>query len=258
MNRRTFAAKTGATIGAATAGGAGDGVRAAGDEAAGALATDGGEDTDPSIIAHRGYAGAYPENTVGAVKRASETAGMIEVDAVPTADGKVVAFHDDRLGGRDGGARGLTDEEGYVWETPWEAVREAEVLGSGETVPSIQRVVDAIPADVGVNIEFKNPGSTDVTFARSHRGEELAVQMELWRPMAEATLRIADGAANEVLVSSFYEAALAVVRELAPDVPVAFLFRDSVETGLRITETYDCEAIHPPRNLVGGGAVLRR
>ena len=65
------------------------------------------------IIAHRGFAGQFPENTVGAVRAASGVgprgvpdawaADVIEIDAVPTADGTVVAFHDSELSGRDGG-----------------------------------------------------------------------------------------------------------------------------------------------------------
>nr|WP_266078177.1 glycerophosphodiester phosphodiesterase [Haladaptatus caseinilyticus] len=58
------------------------------------------------------------------------------------------------------------------------------------------------------------------------------------------------GFENDVLVSSFYEAALATVRETDPSLPTAFLFWDSIEEGLEITRKYDCEALHPPWNMI--------
>lgn len=239
LNRRTFVTAAGATV--------------LGTGAVGSVRADDSTNMsdEPRIIAHRGYAGVYPENTVRAVERASETAAMIEIDIMPTSDGKIVVFHDNEMSGRDGGEQGLTDVEGCVWENPWETVRKAEVLESGETVPSLAETLDAVPTDVGVNIEFKNPGSTDA-IAGAVSGEELDVQKELWRPFAEDALELAEAADNEILVSSFHEAALAVVRDLAPDIPVAFLFSESIDTGLTVTETYDCEALHPSLGLIEG------
>ncbi|WP_122088594.1 glycerophosphodiester phosphodiesterase [Halalkalicoccus subterraneus] len=246
VDRRTFIKSTGAAIGVSALGSTA--VSASNSDAA----NDEGSNEPPAMIAHRGYAGRYPENTLRAVEAASETAAMIEIDIVPTADGEVVVFHDDRLSGRDGGTKGLTDVEGYVWEQPWEVVREAEVLESGETVPSLAAVLDAIPDEVGINIEFKNPGSTEIRTGEKLCASDLEIQKDLWRPMAERALDLAGAVDNEVLVSSFAEAALAVTREIDPSVPVAFLFWDSIEPGLEITEAYDCEALHPPWNLVKG------
>ena len=257
VGRRTFVKGAGATLGAGTLGAAG----AASDEGEAKRATerpkdDGREGDDemdgPTTIAHRGYAGQYPENTLGAFEAASmhETTAGIELDVVPTKDGEVVTFHDSKLNGRDGGQRGLTDLDGYVWEREWEVVRDAEVLGSGETVPRLSSALEAIPSDVFVNVEFKNPGSTDLRFAQNLRGDVLEAQVDLWLPFAQKVLNIAAVADNDVLVSSFYEAALAAVRRLDPSLPVAFLFWDSVETGLKITREYDCEALHPPWNMI--------
>ena len=214
-------------------------------------------DETPTVIDHRGFAGMYPENTVGAVEMAAKQgpqggAEMVEIDVVPTADGDVVVFHDDRLSSRDGGERGLTDTDGVVWETSTDVVTSAEVLDSGETVPLLSEVFDALPSSVGVNVEFKNPGSFDVRFAENLSGDALETQKDIWRPFTEDVLAIADEYENDVLVSSFYEAAIATVREADPSIPVAFLFWDDIEAGLDITRTYDCEALHPPYNLVKG------
>lgn len=250
VGRRSFVAGTGAVIGAASLGG----VAGATETNAAASQSDDDEDEEPDIIAHRGFAGQYPENTVGAVGRATwgHDAEMVEIDIVPSSDGKVVVFHDSQLNERDGGEQGLTDMEGYVWDHTWEELREAEVLQSGETIPSLEQVMDALPDDAGVNLEFKNPGSTDLYFAQKLSEETLEEQMEVWRPMAESALEIAGEYENDVLVSSFYEPALAVTRDIDPDVPIAFLFWDSIETGLEITREYDCEALHPPYNMIQG------
>ncbi|MFC7172752.1 glycerophosphodiester phosphodiesterase [Haloplanus litoreus] len=51
----------------------------------------------PSVIAHRGFAGINPENTVAAVRMAADRADSVEVDVVACADGTPVVFHDARL-----------------------------------------------------------------------------------------------------------------------------------------------------------------
>lgn len=228
------------------------------------------ERCDTTLIGHRGFAGVAPENTVGAMELAAKggtsaraadrRADMVEIDVVPCGgrphEGEafeVVAFHDDRLSSRDSGERGLTDADGLVWETPCETVESAEVLESGETVPTMREVFEALPPSVGVNVEFKNPGDAGVAFGRnldSTTDPTLAERKEVWRPFTGAVLDIAAEFDNEILVSSFMEAALATVREAAPDIPVAFLFWDSIQEGLAVTEEYDAEALHPPLNMI--------
>lgn len=207
----------------------------------------------PLVVAHRGFAGLYPENTVTAVEGSAEAgAGMVEIDVVPTADGDVVVFHDDRLSSRDGGERGLTDADGLVWERPTDVVTSAEVLESGQTVPLLTEVMEALPSEVAVNVEFKNPGSLDIRFAENLSGDALTTQKELWRPFTEDVLAVLDGYENRTLVSSFCEAALATVREADPSIPVAPLLWDSIEDGLAIAREYDAEAVHPPYNMITG------
>lgn len=250
MKRRTFVIGAGATAAGATLG--------VGATSAEEPSTRGDYST-PEIIAHRGYAGVYPENTVGAVEAASKGsnddssvtrgADMIEIDVVPTAEDDVVVFHDSRLAERDGGERGLTDTSGVVWERSTETVTSAEVLESGETVPLLTDVLEAIPRSVAVNVEFKNPGSFDLEFATNLSGEDLESQKDIWRPFTENVLDIVDDFGNEILVSSFYEAALATVREHS-EYAVAPLLWDSIEDGLGIAREYDAEAVHPPFNMI--------
>ncbi|PCR90554.1 glycerophosphodiester phosphodiesterase [Natrinema ejinorense] len=213
-------------------------------------------ESDPTLIAHRGFAGENPENTIAAVEAAANGDGatarqadLVEIDVVPTADDDVVVFHDDRLSER--GGDGLTDANGIVWETDTGTVTSAEVLDSGETVPLLTAVLDAIPASVGVNVELKNPGSSDLRFGEKLSSSELDGQKEIWRPFVERVLEIGDDYENEILLSSFYEAALATSRE-ASTYPIAPLVGDSITDGLEIARTYDAEAIHPPTGMIQG------
>jgi glycerophosphoryl diester phosphodiesterase len=248
-------------LGAATAA-----AGAVGAASVSSLRTDGGTDaptdqrpseptTDPTLIAHRGFAGENPENTRAAARAATgedgsgRRADLVEVDVVPTADGDVVAFHDDDLAGREG--TGLTDASGLVWETETETVTGAEVLQSGETVPLLGELLASIPSDVGVNIELKNPGHGSLRFGEKLSGEALDAQKGIWRPFVERVVEVADARDHEALFSSFYEAALAVASELST-APVAPILWESADDGIAIAEAHDADAIHPPVSMIRG------
>ncbi|WP_254766572.1 glycerophosphodiester phosphodiesterase [Salinilacihabitans rarus] len=212
--------------------------------------------TDPVVIAHRGYAGVAPENTVAAAERAAadpDTA-MLEVDVQPAADGTPVVFHDARLDGvRDG--RPLTDAEGRVWETPLSDLRETRVLGTDQQVPTLADLFEAVPATVGVNVELKNPGTADLRPGESLPEAERETRRDLWAPFVERVVADCDAFAGEVLLSSFCEGALAAARDVAPEYAAAALVRNDLESGLAVARRYDCEAVHPPRNAVAGTAL---
>jgi glycerophosphoryl diester phosphodiesterase len=248
-NRRTFLA---GTAGALTAGALSNTAAANGE-----TKPDGVEQSEenererdePLLIAHRAFAGLYPENTVSAAEYASHSGEegwlgqrrpeWIEIDIAPTADGDIAVMHDDPL-------CDLTDVDGgYVFQEPSDVVFNAEVLRSGETVPLLEEVMAVIPADIGVNIDAKD-GSEDVTHGPVSDPKD---EYEEWGWLKDA-YDIATGYDNELLVSTFWEGALAATREIIPDVPAAFLFWESIEEGLEITERYDCEAVHPPLTML--------
>jgi len=228
----------------------------------------------PTLIAHRGFAGENPENTVAAVERAAgvarsdgpvgsgalggRRADWIEVDVMPTADGDAVVIHDAELSGRGGRGdagtvvdRGLTDATGVVWETDTATVTGAEVLDSGDTVPLLADALDAVPPDVGVNVELKNPGRRDLRPDEKLVGDALAERAAIWRPFVERVLDVVEGAGNDLLFSSFCEGALVAVRELS-SLPVAPLVAESIADGLAIAREHDAAAIHPPIDAIRG------
>ena len=69
----------------------------------------------PLIIAHRGFSGKYPENTLAAIRAAlAFGVDMMEIDVHETQDGELIVFHDyrlDRLCGVRGRVRDVTREE---------------------------------------------------------------------------------------------------------------------------------------------------
>lgn len=101
---------------------------------------DGGYGTDegPYAVAHRGGAGLAPENTFEAFER-SVALGVryLETDVQLTADGVLVAFHDERLDR-------VTDLRGRVDRHPWSVLRTAAVRGGG-AVMTLTELLEAFP-----------------------------------------------------------------------------------------------------------------
>lgn len=185
-----------------------------------------GSNQTPRITAHRGYADVFPENTVAAIKGASQLKpDRIEIDIQPCADGEIIVFHDEFLDD-------LTDKNGRVAETPCEAVTRAEVLESTETIPTLADILDAAPPNIMMNIEFKDSGNYS------------------WQEVAERTLAIASEYPGDFYVSSFETGALEAVRDVDPTVPVAKIFGTDKEENLEIARELDAEAVTPSLRLL--------
>jgi len=106
---------------------------------------------EPIPFAHRGGAGEFPENTMAAFEHAVRLGyRYLETDAHVTADGVVVAFHDDVLDR-------VTDGTGRIGTLPWADVAKARVDGD-HPVPLLEDVLGAWP-DVRVNIDPKHDAS---------------------------------------------------------------------------------------------------
>jgi glycerophosphoryl diester phosphodiesterase len=110
----------------------------------------------PGVIAfaHRGGAGAWPENTLPAFEGAVALGyRYVETDVHVTADGYLVAFHDSSLDR-------VTDRAGLIGDLPWAVVREARVAppaGSSAAdapIPLLEDLLGTWP-DLRVNIDPK-------------------------------------------------------------------------------------------------------
>lgn len=187
----------------------------------------------PSLIAHRGFAGERPENTVPTFRSAARSADWIELDCRPTADGVCAVFHDRRLDR-------CTSLSGVVAETSAETLFSTRVLGGGP-VPTLEEALDAIPTDTGVVIDLKGRHGAVPTGAD-----------ERWEWLEGPLATIAD-TPHPTLVSTFWEGALEATKRYAPELPTAYLFERGVDHALGVADRYGCAALHPPVELLVGG-----
>lgn len=160
------------------------------------------------IIAHRGYSGKFPENTMLSFRKAVESgADAIELDVHLSKDGEVMIIHDEALG-RTTGKEGLVSD--YTRS-------ELEQINAGKTkddsfgftpIPSLEEYLSMIK-DTGLytNIELKTapvyyPGIEEKT-------------LELIRRF---------GCEDRILFSSFNWLSVLKIRSIAPQFPIALLF----------------------------------
>ncbi|MBB6645651.1 glycerophosphodiester phosphodiesterase [Halobellus ruber] len=169
-------------------------------------------------VAHRGYAEEFPENTLSAFRGAAASADWIEFDVRRCGSGELVVCHDGTL-------ERLADDERTVGCTPWSELRTVEVLGSGETIPRLDDALDAIPPDVGVQIELK----------------ELDTAADVLAATADHD--------NPAILISFSPLALREAREADPDAPLGYVLHDGIygddpELGIDTAANLGCEAVH--------------
>lgn len=108
-------------------------------------------------MAHRGGAllpdNLGRENSVHAFTRAAELGfRYFETDVHTTADGTLIAFHDDRLDR-------VTDTSGVIAELPWREVRRARI-GGHDPIPTLDELLETFP-EQRFNIDIKAPGAIE-------------------------------------------------------------------------------------------------
>lgn len=121
----------------------------------------------PLVIAHRGGAGIFPENTLYAFENSWKLGvDILELDIHETADGKLVVIHDKTL-------NRTTDGEGNVSEKTFEEIKKLNAAykfskDGGQTfplreqkitIPTLEEVFKALP-DARFNIEMKPESPT--------------------------------------------------------------------------------------------------
>ncbi|MFD1953440.1 glycerophosphodiester phosphodiesterase [Paenibacillus thailandensis] len=157
-------------------------------------------------VAHRGWSGRAPENTLAAINLALEDPGIewIEIDVQLSKDQVPVVIHDYTL-------RRTTNGKGEVKD--WTAAELASLdAGSwfsriyrGEPIPTLKQVLEAVRGKRKLNIELKTEG------VKYPQLERYALD-----------LIFSYGMENEVVVTSFHAGALHALRKLT----------DRVRTGL--------------------------
>jgi glycerophosphoryl diester phosphodiesterase len=109
----------------------------------------------PLNLGHRGARGLAPENTLAGMRAAMQAgADGVEFDVQRTADGHLVIFHDDNLKRICGvGGRIVTSTLAQLREL--DAGRHFGPQFAGELIPTLNEVLETLPASAFVNIEAK-------------------------------------------------------------------------------------------------------
>ena len=153
----------------------------------------------PWIIGHRGAAGEACENTLSSLRRGVQAgADMVELDVQLAADKVPVCFHDwdlDRLAGRSE----------IVEKEPSALLTEVTLSSDGDRMPTLAAALEIVPEKALLNVELKRRAANP-------------------KGLATAVLEVLDNR-SRVLVSSFDWELLEVVRQLAPDLPLAPIAR---------------------------------
>lgn len=104
----------------------------------------------PLIIAHRGLTSAAPENTVAAFQAAVDAgADGVELDVRLSRDGEVVVLHDP-------GLERTTNGTGPAARRTLAELKQFDIGGlSGERIPTLGEVFDALPASFLTIVELK-------------------------------------------------------------------------------------------------------
>lgn len=111
-------------------------------------------------VAHRGFSGKAPENTLAAFRMAMELPYVtwMEIDVQLTRDGVPVVIHDYSLDR-------TTNGHGKVKDMDWSQMRRLDAGGwknrsfRGERIPSLEEVLELSKERMRLNIELKNAGN---------------------------------------------------------------------------------------------------
>ncbi len=165
------------------------------------------------VIAHRGFSGAAPENTLSAFRKAIEIGSdMIELDIQQSKDGNIVVIHDETL-------EKTTNGKGKVVDHTLQELKKLDAGSkfraefSGERIPTLREVLGLARGRVLVNIEIKNP---------SHGRYPIT-------ELAEKALKEVKkaGMMDRVIFSSFNPFSLEYIEKTEPRARVAFLYHRS-------------------------------
>ncbi len=190
------------------------------------------------VVAHRGYSGHYPENTMLAFRKAVE-AGCdgIELDVHETKDGHLVVIHDETIDRTTNGTGRICDMtlaelKQYNAAALWEGIYEPEEIPTFD-----EYCAWAATQDIYTNIEIK----TDTTFYPD-------IEQKTWDTIVKYGLE------KKVLFSSFNHITLVRMQKIVPDYVElgALIFED---TGARVFTGEFCkesgfQCLHPSMKIL--------
>lgn len=163
--------------------------------------------SEPLNVAHRGFSGVYPENTLPAfVAALAQGADVIELDVQCSAEGALVVCHDPDL-------LRLKGSPEFVRDLPLERLQiELGLL-------TLAEVFAALPAQSLINIEIKHESSH---FLHWQTEQAVVDCVRAW------------GRSEQVVISAFNPMIVNRIRKLAPELATAYLITQTL-TPLLVT-----------------------
>ena len=180
-------------------------------------------------IAHRGFSGRYPENTMLAFQKALDAgADGIEFDVHLSKDGELVIIHDELLD-RTTNAAGLVQDR---------TLRELRELDASADFPGVYG---------------KNQIPTLEEYFELIRGKNILTNIEIktgviWYPGIEKkVLDVVDrfGRRKDTIISSFNHFSILRMKELAPDIVCGFLEESRIIGPAAYCAKHKVECWHP-------------
>ena len=182
-------------------------------------------------IAHRGFSGKYPENTLLAFKMACETKGCdgIELDVHLTKDGEVVIIHDEQID------RTCVNGTGYVKDYTYEELKKFDVSYKQakqyepQRIPTLREYFTlAAHYDIITNIELK----TGIF-------EYPGIEQKVWEIIQEYGMK------DKVIISSFNHHSVRRMKEICPDIKCGLLTESWLINPGEYVKKTKAECYHP-------------
>ncbi|MBU1198758.1 MAG: hypothetical protein KKF46_06190 [Nanoarchaeota archaeon] len=148
------------------------------------------------VIAHRGFSGRYPENTLLAIKKAVELGvDWVEIDVWSTIDHCIVLMHDPTLSR-------TTNGKGRIFWRTFEDIKKFRTKKANQPISLLEEVFPLLKKGTQLNIEIKT----------------------VWAAKHVADLIKKHKVQKKVLVSSSQLAALKHVKNELPSLRIAYIY----------------------------------
>jgi glycerophosphoryl diester phosphodiesterase len=178
---------------------------------------------DILVVGHRGAMGHALENTIESVKKAIElNVDGIEIDVFKSKTGELVVYHDPFLSR-------LSNSNAFIEQISLDSIKKIKLLG-GQSIPTLNEVIEIIPENIFLNIELK--------------GENTAIETN--KVIIEYINR-SNFTPSSFIVSSFRWDELVEFRNINKDVPIAILVDSlyKIDIAIKLAKEINAFAINP-------------
>ena len=189
----------------------------------------------PLNLAHRGFSGIYPENTMLAFSKAVSEGDCdgLELDVHFSKDGELMVMHDRSLERTTTGTGYISD---YTYDDLMylDAGIKFDARFAGERIPKLIQVLELVKNnDLMLNIELKN-------YEVEYPGIERAVVLLIKKMNLE----------KQVFLSSFNHISIAECKRSYPEIRAGILYHQPLFNAEKYCVTIGADTIHPHYGLL--------